>query len=125
MAEDPNHPWGTGATRYRWTPEVSATVQLVLQRFSAVTANTYVCHPWCGWADVSVDYWGAAGRGDPLPRHLGPQIRKFLFDLKGKPFIRHSIWEHQLWTSWGGYSPWVRDDHTGDLRHLHVTYWQG
>jgi hypothetical protein len=123
VAEDPRHPWGTGATRYHWTPQVSANVQRVLTRYPRVTANTYVCHPWCGWADVSVDFWGNGGRGDPLPTELGENIRHFLMNLRGLPNIRHTILNHQLWTSWGGYTVWSRDDHTGGLRHLHVTYW--
>jgi hypothetical protein len=45
-------------------------------------------------------------------------------NLPGEPHLRHTIWRHQLWTSWGGYSYWARDDHAGDLRHLHVTYWK-
>lgn len=123
MAEDPRHPWGSGATRYHWSPEVEAVVKKIKHRWPAVTVNTYVCHPWCGWARLSLDVWGAGGRGDPLPEHRGPEIRHFLMELPGKPMIRHTIWEHQLWTSWGGYSLWRRDDHTGALRHLHVTYY--
>jgi len=123
MSEDPDHPWGTGATRYRYTPQVTALVRTVEARFPGVEANTYVCHPWCGWARLSVDFWWMGGRGDPLPTYLGPQIRTFLMDQEGSPFIRHTIWEHQIWTSWGGYSYWSRDDHTGSLRHLHVTYY--
>lgn len=124
MAEDPNHPWGTGATRHHWTPEVRRTVQLVFSRFPGVTANTYVCHPWCGWGSFSVDYWGARGRGDALRGDRAESIRAFLMNLPGRPWIRHTILDHQLWTSWGGYSYWSRDDHSGNLRHLHVTYWK-
>jgi hypothetical protein len=124
VSEDPNHPWGSGATRYHWTPEVSATVQLALNRFPRLTANTYVCHPWCGWSAVSVDYWDRGGRGDPAPFDTLRSLRTFLMNLDGRPFIRHTILRHQLWTSWGGYSRWTRDDHSGNLQHLHVTYWQ-
>lgn len=124
LSEDPNHPWGSGATRYHWTPEVSAVVQRVLNEFPTVTANTYVCHPWCGWAPVSVDFWGSGGRGDPIPEATGYRLRRFLMQLKGRPFIRHTIFEHQIWTSWGGYSFWTRNDHTGPLRHVHVTYYR-
>lgn len=123
MSEDPRHPWGTGATRYRWKDSVERNVRRVLARWPGVTANTYVCHPWCGWADVSVDFWGAGGRGSPLVGHRAEEIRAYLMRLPGKPLIRHTILDHQLWTSWGGYSYWSRDDHAGGLRHLHVTYW--
>lgn len=124
MAEDPAHPWGSGATRYRWRSDVRAIVSEVLHRWPRVTANTYVCHPWCGWADVSVDFWGPGGRGDPLLGETPAQIRRFLMAKRGRPNIRHTILDHQLWTSWGGYSRWTRDDHAGRQRHLHVTYWQ-
>lgn len=122
MSEDPKHPWGSGATTYSWTPEVRRTIELVTDRWPLVRPNSYVCHPWCGWARFSVDYWWTGGRGDPIPVPIGRNIREFLMDLPGKPLIRHTIFEHQLWTRWGGYSYWSRNDHTGSLRHLHVTY---
>lgn len=123
MSEDPNHPWGTGATRYHWRDDVRRNVRLVLAHWPHLTANTYVCHPWCGWADLSVDFWGSGGRGDPIPEKAGYEVRRFLMRLPGHPLIRHTIYKHTLWTSWGGYSRWGRDDHSGDVRHLHVTYW--
>jgi hypothetical protein len=124
MAEDPNHPWGTGATTHSWVPEVRHNVHLVAARWPNVRPNSYVCHPWCGWSRFSVDFWGSGGRGDPLPEKIGPEIRRFLMNLPGPPAIRHTIWEHWIWTSWGGYSPWIANDHSGRLRHLHVTYWR-
>jgi hypothetical protein len=93
-------------------------------RYPATTQNTYVCHPWCGWGPVSIDVWGGGGRGDPLDPRTGPIIRAYLMNLPGAPYIRHTIWDHWLWTSWGGYSWWSSDDHSGGLRHLHVTYWR-
>jgi hypothetical protein len=123
MTEDPNHPWGSGKTHYRWREDVRRVVQLTEARFGPVRANTYVCHPWCGWGSASIDFWGEGGRGDPIGYGLGWRVLQFLFELPGKPIIRHTIYEHQLWTSWGGESFWRRDDHTGRLRHVHVTYW--
>lgn len=122
MTEDPRHPWGTGATRYRWDSDVANVVQLVLNRFPTLTANTYVCHPYCGWADRSVDLWGSGGRGDAVPRQLGQNAVDFLFNLNQGPLIRHYIYRHVLWTSYGGKSYWSANDHSGDLRHVHVTY---
>lgn len=72
----------------------------------------------------SVDFWGAAGRGEPIPGSVPYEIRDFLMNLPGEPLIRHTIIDHELWTSWGGYSTWRADDHTGNLRHLHVTYYK-
>jgi hypothetical protein len=113
---------GEGATRHHWTPPVRRVVQLTLSKFPAATANTYVCHPWCGWGSLSVDFWGPGGRGDAISPDLSVRLRRFLMNLPGKPLIRHTILEHQLWTRWGGYSYWGRDDHSGALRHVHVTY---
>lgn len=123
MSEDPRHPWGTGKTTHSWTPQVRANVQRVLRIWPQVTANSYVCHPWCGWSRVSVDFWGPAGRGDPLRYETAEHIRRYLFNLPGPPAIRHTILRHSLWTSFGGFSYWRADDHSGRLQHLHVTYW--
>lgn len=124
MSEDPKHPWGTGATTHNWTPAISTTVQSVLTRWPGVTANSYVCHPWCGWSRYSVDFWGRGGRGDPIGHDTAMEIWHFLFNLNRGPSIRHAIHRHWLWTDWGGYSTWTRDDHSGRLQHLHVTYWR-
>lgn len=123
MAEDPRHPWGSGATTHRYTAEVSKVVQRVEREFPRLEANSYICHPWCGWSRLSVDFWDRGGRGDPIPEQLGWRLLEFLRNLSGPPRIRHTIFQHQLWTSWGGSSYWRRDDHTGALRHVHVTYW--
>lgn len=122
MTEDPRHPWGSGATRYRWDRDVHAVVQSLLSTFPRVTANTYVCHPFCGWSSRSVDVWGADGRGDAIDPQLGKDSLDFLFDLAWGPQIRHYIYRHTLWTRWGGSSKWVANDHSGALRHVHVTY---
>lgn len=116
---------GLGATRHHWVPPVRANVQAVLRTFSGVTANTYICHPWCGWGRWSVDFWGPGGRGDPISDELSRASLNLLWRLPGPPFIRHYIYRHDLWTSWGGHSLWRADDHSGNLQHLHVTYWRG
>lgn len=123
MAEDPNHPWGTGATTHSWIKPVRRRINQVTLRWPAVRPNSYICHPWCGWSRLSVDFWWRGGRGDALPRGLGEKIRTFLMDQPYPPAIRHTIIENTIWTSWGGYSVWTRNDHKGSLRHLHVTYY--
>ena len=109
-------------TLYRWVPQVRRQVHLVKAACPNVTANTYPCHPWRGWSRYSVDFWGPRGRGDALPEGVGPSIRALLMRQPEPPYIRHTIWEHELWTFTGGYSNWEPDDHSGCLRHLHVTY---
>lgn len=115
---------GLGATRYHWVPPVRQVVTKTLNRFPSATANTYTCHPWCGWGRWSVDFWGPGGRGHAIDPHLSQLLLDFVFTMPGEPRIRHYILEHTLWTSFGGFSTWARDDHSGGLRHVHVTYWR-
>jgi hypothetical protein len=120
---------GLGKTRHHWDPDVHRVVQRVFNRFSSVSCNTYDCHPFCGppgdrgaWQRRSIDIWGPAGRGDPLDPHLSELALDFLIELPGKPLIRHWILDHTLWVRGVGYLPWPANDHTGLLRHVHVTY---
>jgi hypothetical protein len=115
---------GLGATRWRWRPDVRQEVQRLLRRHPLVSANTYVCHPWCGWGRVSVDFWGTGGRGDAIPLQAGWDVLYDVMHQPGPPAIRHTIYLHQLWTSFGGYTYWRKDDHSGGLRHVHVTFWK-
>jgi hypothetical protein len=114
---------GIGKTLYTWDSDVERVVQRLHSRYSAISVNTYTCHPFCGWERRSLDVWGAAGRGQPLSTTFSKQILAFLFNMPGEPLIRHYILDHVIWTSFGGYGVWPRDDHTGLLRHVHVTYW--
>jgi hypothetical protein len=115
---------GLGATRWRWRRDVRRRVRLLSARFPQAKANTYVCHPWCGWGRVSVDFWGPGGRGDPIDKQLGQELLQTARALPGPPYLRHTIYLHQLWTSFGGYSLWRKDDHSDELRHVHLTYWK-
>ena len=115
---------GLGPTRYQYAPAVRQVVRELSSAFPAARANTYVCHPWCGWGRYSVDWWGPGGRGDPIDRQLGWSLLNYAFHLGHGPSLRHTIYLHQLWTSFGGYSFWREDDHSGRLRHVHLTYWK-
>ena len=114
---------GLGATHYRWRPDVRRVVSRVEAHFPGVKCNTYVDHPFPGWDSVSVDAWGAGGRGDPLRPDQARRVRRFFLHLAGAPGVRHWILEHTLWTSWGGVSYWRPNDHDNALRHFHITYW--
>ena len=112
------------ATMHRnWRPDVQRNVQRVLKRFPQLSANTYKDHPWPGWDGVSVDFWDKAGCGIAAPWTPLYLSRTFLFDMPDGPNLRHTILGHTLWTSFGGFSYWSPDDHSGKERHLHVTYW--
>jgi hypothetical protein len=113
-----------GATRWRWRPDVRAVVADLSARYPQARANTYIGHPWRGWGRVSVDWWGPGGRGDPIAAEIGWQLLEDAFRLPGAPHLRHTIYVHQLWTSFGGFSWWSKDDHSGRLRHVHLTYWK-
>jgi hypothetical protein len=113
-----------GATHYRWRPDVQRVVSRVEAHFGRVKCNTYYGHPFPGWGSVSVDAWDLGGRGDPLPHDLGLRVLRFFLQVPNSPAIRHWIFEHKLWTSWGGVSYWRADDHDGWERHFHITYWK-
>lgn len=114
--------WGVGATHYDWDPDVEVIVQRIFNQFSAVSCNTYANHPYPGWDGRSIDVWGPRGRGDPIGIDLSHRLRRFLFEMPGQPLIRHMILQHQWWLRGRGWQYWSRDDHSGRLRHLHVTY---
>ena len=113
---------GLGRTLHTWDADVDRVVQRIFNRFNAVSVNTYVCHPFCGWERRSLDVWGDGGRGDALPALKAARILDWLFELPGTPFLRHTILEHTLWVRGKGNLPWLRDDHSGPLRHVHATY---
>lgn len=113
-----------GPTHYRFRPDVARVVHLVEARFRRVRGNTYVDHPWPGWDNVSVDFWDAAGRGFPIARRTGYEVLDYLLTISKLPPLRHWIYRHGLWTSFGGSSWWPANDHSGRLRHVHVTFWK-
>lgn len=113
-----------GRTHWNWRPDVERIVQQVLSREPRLTANTYIDHPFPGWDNVSVDFWGNEGRGYPAPEEPCRRTIRYLMNLPGEPHIRHLIFEHRWWTSWSGWNVWSPNDHDGRLQHLHVTYWK-
>jgi|SRR5215204_1293085 len=116
-------PSALGPTHYDWHPAVLAVVHEISNRYPQVRCNTYVGHPWAGWDRYSIDAWGPNGRGDPIDADTARSLRLFLHQRSGPPLIRHTILGHRLWTSFSGWSRWYDDDHSGNLRHVHVTYW--
>src|SRR5215212_2369794 len=121
MTDDHSEFWGVGKTHYDWDADVEAIVQRILSYSSVVTCNTYANHPYPGWDGRSVDVWGPGGRGDPIGKDLSLRLQRFLFNLPGDPQIRHMILGHRWWLRGAGWRPWLRDDHSGPLRHLHIT----
>jgi hypothetical protein len=103
---------------------VREVVRYIEATYPQAACNTYVGHPWRGWGRVSVDVWGPGGRGDPIGYDLGWKILGDVFNNPANPALRHTIYIHQLWTSFGGYSWWAPADHSGRLRHVHLTFWK-
>lgn len=111
-------------THYNFDPDVLEVVRLAQRRFKGLHAATYVDHPWPNWDGRSVDYWDNRRREwGPLSVKRSLALVRFLIALPGAPYIRHYIRQHTLWTSWGGFSVWDPDDHSGSMSHVHVTYW--
>lgn len=120
-----------GVTNFRWDRDVSTTLHHLLSALPPCSANTYQRHPRLlyklfpnvRWSRRSFDLWAPEGRGHPLEVRTGVLAVNYLLGLQALPAVRHIIWRHALWTSWGGWSVWRADDHSGNLRHLHATFW--
>lgn len=113
---------GLGETHWNWDEDVRGVVERVLNAFDGVTANTYVAHPFPGWDGRSVDFWGPNGRGHRINAFTGWRIVSFIRNLPGPPYIRHHIYNHDIWVRGVGWYDWEKSDHSGRLRHVHVTY---
>jgi hypothetical protein len=111
-----------GKTHYNWRPDVKVVVEEIERKWPGAVCNTYEGHPFPGWDGRSIDVWADGGRGDPINRKLGGKIYRWLGKRPGGPRVRHRIYEHRWWTDWAGSLIWEPDDHSGFLRHVHVTY---
>jgi hypothetical protein len=107
----------------RWRPDVQERALAVERNFPGLECVTYVDHPWPGWDGRSFDVWENAETWTPASQEQLRRVRRFLMQANHGPLIRHWILGHVLWTSFGGRSRWSPDDHSGGMRHLHVTYW--
>jgi hypothetical protein len=115
---------GTLRTIHRnWRPDVERVVRHIERRFPSTRCNTYINHPWPGWDGRSIDVWRDAPWPTPVGLKTGHRVLSYVFNNEEFPALRHYIYLHQLWTSFGGRSLWTPDDHSGALRHLHLTFW--
>lgn len=112
-----------GPTHWNVRPDVLEAILRALRGLDGITWNTYRDHPWAGFDDRSVDFWGVGGRGFPIAREKGRLLVARLMRDPEPPFIRHLIYRRRLWTAWGGWQRWRSGDHSGRLRHVHVTFW--
>lgn len=102
---------------------IRGRVNVALELHRDASANTYRDHPWPGWDAFSADFWGGDGRGAPISRRQGDSLYRYFLARTTRQQIRHIIYRHTLWTPWGGEQRWERDDHSGELRHIHVTWY--
>lgn len=105
--------------------DVKPKVRRISERFAArnpITWNTYKDHPK-GYHldDVSVDYWGPSGRGDPISQHIGTLIAGRLLQRRARTPIAWLIWNGRIWqssTGWQPYNGWQGMHYD----HVHVTF---
>lgn len=110
-----------GATHWSVRPRIRRRAERLV-RDSSSTWNTYEDHPQ-GYHldDVSVDFWGNGGRGDPLPPRVGDRICQRLLNQRARLPVAWIIWEGKIWqphTGWQIYNGWFGDHYD----HVHVTF---
>lgn len=86
------------------------------------TWNTYTDHPPGYYLDdISIDWWGQHGRGDPLTELQGDTVAKYLIQNRHKRPIAWLIWNSKIWTpgqKWEPYSGWAGTHQD----HVHCTF---
>jgi hypothetical protein len=87
------------------------------------TWNTYENHPFPYWLDdISVDFWGEFGRGNPIGRIRGWKVARELITRNqlGLP-ICYIRWRGRIWHPKSGWYKFNPDgiDHND---HVHVTF---
>jgi hypothetical protein len=112
---------GLGPTHYRVLPVLKRVADRIVSRVGG-TWNTYLDHP-TGYHldDISIDFWGPGGRGDPIGRLRGWRVSRRLIRLnrKGLP-ICYIRWRHRIWhprTGWYFFNP----DGISHDDHVHFT----
>lgn len=115
-------------TRFDWRRDIADLVRSVEAQYVCYPC-TYVDHPE-GWGKklgrnldiVSVDFWGAAGRGQPISWAVGEAIVNRVLGDPNPPEVDWLIWYGRIWTPDAGWQPW-QDDGTGLHKdHPHVTF---
>lgn len=109
-----------GPTHYNVLPQVRTEVQRIANRHRR-SWNTYTNHPQPYWLDdISVDFWGARGRGQRVGRIVGWKICRDLIRRAPLP-ICYIRWRGRIWhpkSGWYRFNP----DGIGHYDHVHVTF---
>lgn len=115
-----------GATHHRVEESVRRAAEDVVRRFGG-SWNTYVDHglsPARGEA-YTVDFWGPAGRGDPLPEAVGDAMTAWILGQHQIKPVRILIWYSWFWMpghGWNPYSAFQGNHGPGKDSHIHVGY---
>jgi hypothetical protein len=110
-----------GATSH----DVLPVVRRAAEHTTALTDtswNTYDCHPrtYC-LDDVSVDYWGAGGRGFRLTNRQSRDVAAVVIRMQQKWAVKYMLTDGRIWTPFSGWHAYGAHgrSHSG---HVHVTY---
>lgn len=115
-----------GRTHWNVVPHVALLARDVVGRFGG-SWNTYDRHglrPAKGEA-YTVDYWGAGGRGDPLPEATGDAMVAWILGQHQVHPVRILIWWSWVWypgSGWEPYSGYQGNHGPGRDAHIHVGY---
>lgn len=111
-----------GPTHYN----VQAALKFIAETICAAlgcTWNTYENHPQPYWLDdISIDFWGRYGRGNPIGRLVGRRVtRRLIRQHKNNVPICYIRWRGKIWhpkSGWYKFNP----DGIGHYDHVHVTF---
>ena len=120
MSYEDDHP-----TTYNLREDILDLAQKVSD-LHGTSWNTYVDHPPGYWLDTtSCDFWGPAGRGDPIGIFRGYAVAGSIFYDPSPPSIRWLIWQGYIWEAGSGWR-WFAEDEAwsdnGHFRHVHITF---
>lgn len=107
-------------------PAVRLHSEDIRRRFGG-SWNTYVGHglPPARGERFTVDHWGPAGRGDPLPERTGDAMCSWILGQQEIIPVRILIWWSWIWLpgiGWRPYSGFQGNHGPGKDAHIHVGY---
>lgn len=74
---------------------------------------------------MTIDHFGPAGRGDPLPEGVGDAMVAYVLGMHQRYPVRILIWWSWVWTPgglWQPYSGYQGNHGPGSDAHIHIGY---